>query len=141
MGICGRMLQGLRWRLFKVDNLKGCFCILILPYTVNHRKTSAIMKPNVCINLKAQKNLGITSSNYESLSWSVELEYFASYNSSLLCSAKMLSLVTTAVKWKLIQYLSRSRCWCSFILVAESQFTAPIKPLLALSLFSATPQF
>lgn len=56
------------------------------------------MKPNDGVDLKAQKNLGNTSSNYESLTWSVELEHFTSYNSSLLCSAKMFSLVTTAVK-------------------------------------------
>ena len=56
------------------------------------------MKPNDGVYLKAQKNLGNTSSNYESLTQSGELEYFTSYNNSLLCSAKMLSLVTTAVK-------------------------------------------
>lgn len=65
---------------------------------MNHMKTSEIMKPNDGVYLKAQKNLGNTSSNYESLTHSVELEYFTSYNSSLLCSAKILSLVTTAVK-------------------------------------------
>lgn len=65
---------------------------------MNHMKTSEIMKPNDGVYLKAQKNLGNTSSNYECLTQSVEQEYFTSCNSSLLCSAKILSLVTTAVK-------------------------------------------
>lgn len=78
--------------------LKRLLSILILPYTVNHMSTSGIMKPNDGVDLKALKNLGDTSSNYESLTQSVELEHFTSYNNSLFCSAKMLSLVTTAVK-------------------------------------------
>lgn len=65
---------------------------------MNYMKTSGIMKPNDGAYLKAQKNLGNTSSNYDSPAQSAELYYFTSYNSSLLCSVKMLSLVTTAVK-------------------------------------------
>lgn len=65
---------------------------------MNYMKTSGIMKPNDGVYLKAQKNLGNTSSNYDSPAQSAELSYFTSYNSSLLCSVKMLSLVTTAVK-------------------------------------------
>lgn len=60
-------------------------------------ETSGIMKPNDGAFLKAEKNLGNTSSN-DSPAQSAELYYFTSYNTSLLCSVKMLSLVTTAVK-------------------------------------------
>lgn len=46
------------------------------------------MKRNDGAHLKAQKNLGNTSSNYDSPAQSAELYYFTSYNSSLLCSVE-----------------------------------------------------
>lgn len=82
----------------KLATKKIAFILRSSPCTMNHMKTSAIMKPNDGFYLKAQKDLGNTSSNYKYLIWSVAFEYFTSYNSSFLCSAKMLSLVTAAVK-------------------------------------------
>lgn len=56
------------------------------------------MMVRILRHLLLKKNLGNTSSNYDSPAQSAELCYFTSYNSSLLCSVKMLSSVTTAVK-------------------------------------------
>lgn len=55
---------------------------------MNYMKTSGVMKPNDGVYLKAQKNLGNTSSNCDSPAQSAELYCFTSYNSSLLCSVK-----------------------------------------------------